>query len=636
VYWTVFGSRGGTHTGLLDTDGNADLGARTAGIEPFVIDKGRVVSWAGVHADASLDSGDRPIPSVTWRTDDWSLTITGFGVRDSLGLRYRLENTGTHQIDPTLVLAVRPFQVDPPWQSLNIAGGPTPVGMLDPLALHPSERPTAVGATTFADGDITEYLWRGTLPRDSVVRDPDGYASGAMTFALHLAPGQAHEVYLGSRRLDDAREQWTSDLVINGPAPVDALARAIRTSIGYILIDARGHELRPGPRSYARSWIRDGALMSDALLRTGDSHTVEAFIRFYAPYQYAGGRVPCCVDVHGADPVPELDSDGELIALIVQYYRYTGDTALLAWGWPHVVAAIADMDSLRHSDTLGIIPPSISHEGYSAKPEHSVWDDCWAIHGYQDAAAMATVLGHDPAPFAAARDTLSARLNTAVIRSGAFVPGAVDIDDYDATSTAIGLSPTECGLPDAPLRRTFVMYDSLLALRIAGRIPAYTPYEFRNAGALLRLGDRDHAWPVIEAGLQDRHPAAWNAWPEVVFRDTAAPNVIGDRPHGWVAAEFVRAVLDLFAYDANHDSTLVIGAGVQRAWLTPGITVAGLHTPFGLLSFREWDDHDTLRVHVDAGITPPPGGIIIRAPVGAGEDHIVVRALPADIEFHGH
>ncbi|HSY84029.1 MAG TPA: discoidin domain-containing protein [Gemmatimonadaceae bacterium] len=615
-YWTVFGSRNGTHTGLLDTDGNADFGARTPGIEPFVIDRGRVISWADVHAEASLDSGDRPIPSVTWRANDWSLTVTGYGAHDSLGLQYRVTNTSAHAIAPTLVLAVRPFQVDPPWQSLNVTGGPTPIPTLDPLTLHPSERPTAVGASTFADGDITEYLWGGTFPRQSQVEDPDGYASGAMTFALHLAPGESHDVYLGTRHSD----QWSSDLVIEGPPPVDDLARAIRTSIGYILID----HLKPGPRSYDRTWIRDGTLMSDALLRVGDSATVRKFIQYFAPYQYASGRIPCCVDAHGADPVPELDSDGEFIALVSEYTRYTGDSALLRAEWPHILAAVADMDSLRHHDTLGLIPPSISHEGYSAHPEHSVWDDCWAIKGYSDAGYMAQ------------RDTLSAHLNAAIARSGAFVPGAVDIDDYDATSTAIGLSPTECGLPDEQLRRTFTMYDSLFALRLAGRIPAYTPYEFRNAGALLRLGDREHAWPVIAAGVRDLHPAAWYAWPEVVFRDTAAPNVIGDRPHGWVAAEFVRAVLDLFAYESNHDSTLVLGAGVQRAWLTPGVRIAGLHTPFGLLSFHEWDDHGTLRVHVDAGLTPPPGGIVVRVPVGFGDDRVVVRALPADVAFHGH
>ncbi|HZS62641.1 MAG TPA: hypothetical protein VFA43_25505, partial [Gemmatimonadaceae bacterium] len=578
-FWTAFGSPSLPHVGLIDTDGNVDLGARTPGIEPFVIDHERVVSWADVRAEASYDKSG---PSVTWRTNDWTLTITGLPA----GVRYRLENVSGHPITPTLVIAVRPFQVDPPWQSLNIAGGPTPVHTLGPMSLHPSERPTRVGATTFLDGDITEYLWHGTMPRDSVVHDPDGYASGAMTFALKLGPGESHDVYVGSRQVEKA---WVSDLMLDGPPPVDDLARAIRASIGYILIE----HLKPGPRSYDRIWIRDGTLMSDALLRVGDTATVRKFIQGFAPYQYATGRIPCCVDSHGADPVPELDSDGEFIALITEYTRYTGDSTLLRAEWPRILAVVANMDSLRHHDTLGLMPPSISHEGYSAKPEHSVWDDCWAIKGYTDAG------------FFAQRDTLSARLNEAVVKSGPFAPGAVDIDDFDPTSTAIALSPTECGLPRAQVERTFVMYDSIFHLRVAGKTYAYTPYEFRNAGALLRLDARERAWPVIEAGFKDRHPPAWNAWPEVVFHDTAAPNVIGDRPHGWVAAEFVRAVLDLFAYGADHDSTLVLGAGIQRAWLTPGVAIAGLHTPFGVLSFHESEARGTVSVHIDAGVTPP-------------------------------
>lgn len=610
-YWTVFGSRNDGHTGLLDTDGNADFGAGTPGVNPFVVDStGHVFSWADVTADASLDGGDRPIPSVTWHTRDWSLMITGFGVHDSLGLRYRVENTSARRLVLSLVLAERPFQVDPPWQSLNVAGGPTKISAIDPLSLRPSQRPTAVGATTFAHGDITEYIWRGTLPPDTAVRDPDGYASAAMTFRLALGPGQYRDIYLGSRDLDGARAQWTTNLVLHGPPPVDDLARAIHASIGYILIEG----LMPGPRSYSRIWIRDATIMSDALLRVGDTARVRRFIQYFTPHQYPDGRVPCCLGTYGVDPRSELDSDGELIALITAYVRLTHDSTLMHWAWPHVLAAVADMDSLRHSDSLGLLPRSVSHEGYTGRPQHSVWDDCWAIEGYSDAGRPAKA------------DTLSARLNAAVTKTGAFAPGAIDIDDFDPSSTAIA-PLTECHLPRGQVLRTFAMYDSIFHLRLSGKIPAYSPYEFRNAGALLRLGLRDRAWPVIAAGFRDLHPVAWYAWPEVVFRDTAAPNVIGDRPHGWVAAEFVRAVLDLFAYSADHDSTLVLGAGIPRAWLTPGIRVSGLHTPFGVLAFREWDDHGTLRVHVDAGLRLPPHGIVVRA----GDDSVVVRTVPADV-----
>jgi hypothetical protein len=564
VYWTVFGSRDGTHTGLLDTDGNADFGANTPGIEPFVIDHGRVTSWTDVHAVASLDSGDRPIPSITWQTTDWSLMITGFGVHDSLGLRYRLANLSAHADTLTLVLVTSPYQVNPPWQR----------------ALGPVSTPRASKTTRFP---------------------------------VVIAPLASHDVFVGSHDLDRAREQWTSDLAIDGPPPIDDLSRAVHASIGYILVE----HMRPGPRAYARVWVRDATLMSDALLRAGDTATVRQFIQWFVPYQATDGAVPCCIP----GPVPELDSDGEFIALITEYVRYTGDSTVFHWAWPRIAAAVANLDSLRHSDSLGLIPKSISHEGYTGRPEHSVWDDCWAIKGYTDAGAVAQ------------RDTLSARLDAAIAKTGDFVPGAIDIDDFDPTSTAIALSPTECNLPRAPLERTFAMYDSIFHLRVAGKTAAYSPYEFRNAGALLRLNERQLAWQVIAAGLRDRHPAAWYAWPEVAFRDTAAANVVGDRPHGWVAAELVRSVLDLFAYSENDDSTLVLGAGVQRAWLTPGVRVTGLHTPFGVLAFREWDDHGTLRVHVDDTLDVPPNGIMIRAPVGASDDFIVVRALPADVTF---
>ena len=34
------------------------------------------------------------------------------------------------------------------------------------------------------------------------------------------------------------------------------------------------------------------------------------------------------------------------------------------------------------------MPASISHEGYSAKPQYSLWDDFWALRGYRDATEM--------------------------------------------------------------------------------------------------------------------------------------------------------------------------------------------------------------------------------------------------------
>lgn len=40
----------------------------------------------------------------------------------------------------------------------------------------------------------------------------------------------------------------------------------------------------------------------------------------------------------------------------------------------------------------GLMPESISHEGYSGNPVHSYWDDFWTLRGLKDAADMATIL----------------------------------------------------------------------------------------------------------------------------------------------------------------------------------------------------------------------------------------------------
>ena len=186
------------------------------------------------------------------------------------------------------------------------------------------------------------------------------------------------------------------------PAAAQPLVDTLRTSLAHILITRDGPMLRPGTRAYARSWIRDGAMIAEALLRLGDAGVAADYLRWYAPHQFASGKVPCCVDRRGADPVPENDSDGEFIFLAAEIYRYTRDRALLEAMWPHVRAAARYLDTLRRSERTdaescageaqlfyGLLPASISHEGYSAKPMHSYWDDFWALKGYEGAIDIA-------------------------------------------------------------------------------------------------------------------------------------------------------------------------------------------------------------------------------------------------------
>ena len=681
-YWTVIGASGGTQQALLNEEGMLEASPRAFSVEPFLWVDNALVSWNDVTLEQGLVSGDLPIPRVRWRRADLTLTVTGSvaGPPNAAVLyaTYRVENLGSTSRVARLYIAVRPFQVNPPWQFLGAPGG---VGAIHALAYDgrvvridgratvvPLDRPSGFGAATFDEGEVvSEYLAHGVLPARRVATDSAGYAAGALAYDLSIPAGGAREIMLGvpfasgsptrlgahaSAALAATEAKWREALGrVNVSLPTElgmALTSTLRTTLAYLLIERDGPALRPGTRSYARAWIRDGALISRALLQLGHADEVRDFIRWYAGHQYANGKVPCCVDARGSDPVPEHDSNGEFLYLVAEYGRFTGDTTLVRKVWPRVSSAVAYLDSLRHTPAeapfRGLLPPSISHEGYSAKPMHSYWDDFWALRGFTDAAIMAEWLGErdSAARYAAVRDSFRTDLLASLRASMAthqidYLPGAADLGDFDATSTAIALAPVDelARLPADAVRRTFDRYYEGFLGRRAGTTAwdAYTPYEMRVAGAFVRLGRPERSRELLEYFLGDRRPRAWNEWGEVVWRDGAAPKFIGDMPHAWVGAEFIRSMLDLFAYERESDSSLVIGAGIAPEWVTtaPGVVVRGLRTVYGTLNLSMSGDSDSVTARLGGALLIPPGGLIVHSPLDRRT--ATVRALPANITF---
>ena len=136
--------------------------------------------------------------------------------------------------------------------------------------------------------------------------------------------------------------------------------------------------------------------MSAALLRMGRVDEVREFIRWYAPYQRADGFVPCCVDGNGPDWLVEHDSHGQLIALIADYYRFSADQELVQDLWACVDKAVGCIEGLLEAD--GLMPISVSHEGYLSQPVHSYWDDFWALRGVRDAVELARAFAKEGVP----------------------------------------------------------------------------------------------------------------------------------------------------------------------------------------------------------------------------------------------
>ncbi|ERI60720.1 hypothetical protein M233_02565 [Xylella fastidiosa subsp. multiplex Griffin-1] len=389
--------------------------------------------------------------------------VQGIPEQAQLVARYQLRNVGKQARDFTLALAVRPFQVNPPSQFLNMLGG---VSRIDQLGFNgtqvsvngkarvfASRVPDGVYATAFDAGMDVVHLAQASLPSITQVNDESGLASGAMLFRWHLQPNEMREIavlmpqtgtsgwpsgFEAKQAQQQVAQMWRDklDLVkIDVPAEGRSVVDVMRTALAHMLISRDGPSVQPGTRAYSRSWIRDGAMVSEALLRLGREDVVRDYIRWFAQYQFANGMVPCCVDHRGSDPAPENDSHGELIYAIGEYYRYTRDRDFLAAMWSHVNAAVAYMDTLRLSERTeanfmrdqafyGMMPASISHEGYSDKPVHAYWDNFWALRGYEDAAYLASVLDkpEDAVRVSISRDEfaadLSASLRSAVRNRG--------------------------------------------------------------------------------------------------------------------------------------------------------------------------------------------------------------------------
>jgi hypothetical protein len=379
-------------------------------------------------------------------------------------------------------------------------------------------------------------------------------------------------------------------------------------------------------------------MISESLLRLGYADVAADYLRWYAPHQFADGKTPCCIDRRGADPVPENDSPGEFLFLTAEVYRYTQDRGLLETLWPHVEGAARYLETLRQSERIeanrdparrafyGMLPASISHEGYAAKPVHSYWDDFWALKGYDSAHAIALALGHADAAARLAiereefRSDLAASLAAAVTAHELdYLPGSAELGDFDPTSTSIAFAPDGAvkNLPDALLRSTYERYWREFRDRRDGRSAwtDYTPYELRNVATFVRLGWRDRAHALLAFFLDGRRPAAWNQWAEVVGRDEREPRFVGDMPHAWVESDYIRSVLDLFAYEREDDHALVLAAGIPPAWLRDhGIAIEGLRTPYGALSYSLRREGSRTLLHVAAGVQLPPAGLVFTWP----------------------
>ncbi len=686
-YWTPIGSPAGKRRALINEEGMVEVDEGGFSLEPFILIGSRILTWADVKTSCEMEEQGAPVPSVRWKAPRLRLEILPWvdGKRDKLTLHvtYRLKVTGRHA-GMRLALAVRPFQVNPPWQAFRNLGGHSPITAVscgkDEMRVNErriltSPRPVAMGAATFAEGGVLGVLSQGAVPAAQTVEDETGLASAVMVWDLpanatslevtvSVPYFEEHAKLSGSSR-DQAVASWQrrlSEVKWQVPNCAKPAFDCLRTAAGHILINRDGPAIQPGPRRYTRSWVRDCVIMGAALTKVGLPQALDEFICWYAQFQRDDGFVPCVVDRDGIDWLVEHDSHGQFLWGIREVFRETLDRKFLGTLFPHARLAAEFLIELRaqrmtkayrsgeKSACFGLLPESASHEGYLAHPVHSYWDDFWGVRGLQAAADLAQVAGFpedakrwrkEADDFQ--RDLLSSLDQVIAAKNLNYIPGSVEWADFDPTATAnaVGLLDFADALPAVPLEATLSTYLEGYRRRLdpEAHWNNYSAYEIRIIGACVRLGKRDIANELLDFFLQDRRPTAWNQWPEITWKDPRSPGHLGDVPHTWIAAEYILSLTSMVAAEREHDSSLVLASGIPWDWIRGlySFSVKNLPTRYGPLHFRIHALSDkVIRVKIADTIAIPSGGLWLVPPTPAGKriatadskNRIQVHALP--------
>lgn len=469
TYWTAVGVHAGRQKSIFDEYGNIEAYKGAPLVQPIWRSAdGRATGAAEQPVQHALRDGWKPMPSATWSPQPGlELRSEAFAIeRDGQPVtfvRHRLRNTGSAAIEGTLTLAVRPMQMNPPWQN----GGLSPIRQVavegnrvrvnGRTLLQSLSAVDAAGTAPFGDeGDteITTAIASGQLPAAQQASDAAGLAAAALSYRVTLAPGASDAVVVafplgtatadangvlpeapalnlaslprdGDKAFDTlasrASADWQTRLGQVGlRLPDPSLVDMLRAQAAYMLINQTGPAMQPGPRNYNRSFIRDGMATSAVLLRMGEAKVARDYLAWYSEHGVHGnGLVSPILNDDGSVNTGfgsdiEYDSQGQYVTLVADVARLDGGPESVRAYLPKVKAALRFLQELRERTLVpgymadqpsperfaGILAPSISHEGYPS-PTHSYWDDYWGLKGWHDGAWLAESLGdHETATWA--------------------------------------------------------------------------------------------------------------------------------------------------------------------------------------------------------------------------------------------
>jgi len=663
--WTVTGSPGSSDRAFVSTSGTWQPRVRGFAIYYFIYDResGRMYSPTidqPKQVRRSLLHGYLPAPCVGWNASDVRVESTEFisGEPGVCFSRVVIRNVAAHGRRVFFYAAALPYQVMGGIEGgLGVEYDRRAQAMLtDGKVLFACDSvPDAAGALAVDSHsdrgpiDVSGYIRRGLIPSgDRVEGSAQCVTSGAVRYDLDLGPNQVKTLVFRApvaeikpeewARIPEMRasvdkaeaafsERWQSGIGrVKISLPDRRFSDCFYASLAYLMIMSDKGVPKPGPCKYHSFWLRDGVYIADALHAAGREDLVPPILSRIRSMQQPGGGF----SFRGESGLDEHDAPGEAIYALVQWYRGTGDKKWLAEVWPAIAEACKYIRTTRLSNpsTGGIMPKSVSAEDLGKGLQIHYWDDFWCIRGLKDAVFAARVLGKtDDAAWVgrearALKDATYASIGmTARKNSIKYIPNGPNEVKSSAMArgTSCGMWPCEVLDPaDLLVRNSYEEYwKKWIAPWNGGFVHKdhFWPYAGLDlAQGYLRLGEADRTRQMLRWTLDHDPTHGFYSWPEGMFRDdlTLAE---GDMPHGWMCASYISLMHDVLVRERGDD--LMLLSGIPREWLMAGrvISVRGLPTVFGIVSFKVKSLGDRVRLSISGA--KPRGNYIVVLP-GAG------------------
>jgi len=320
-----------------------------------------------------------------------------------------------------------------------------------------------------------------------------------------------------SKELLNTKSYWLSKLHdFSSKFPESENKRLMLSSLMHILMAAGSDVIKP-TAFYKTPFIRDGALITHVLNIAGFHKIAKRQIEYFLEHPWASAFGP------------EADAPGELVWMVADYVRHSGDTEYLRKNWQKIDKTGEVIISICNTNTsYGLNGATVAHRegnivfGWMDSKMRPVFCNTWLLAGLREAAYLANLLGKKAA---------YKKYNKAYeAYYASFISYCKENIDFLKSQERVfisGLYPTQVFTKDQDFVKK--LYSERWPLCNAWEAGEWPYFEFAQANAYLILGEVEKSEVILEA-IKKKYPQ---------YRFSVFYEGVKERfmPHLWGAAE---------------------------------------------------------------------------------------------------